>query len=211
MFGQQFNDAEWRSIEAACGCTLSKSVRDNILQVTQEFLTLESVQTGNVANVKVVLESYDKATSRFLNAIFSDPSGQSAASIHAHDLVELNFNKVGEREESLFDGMLTTLRAFHVACNTALKQLRELETSSKRDKAWQVWIARLTEIIDQAGLPCSASDGLVSKDCFTGLVWPLQCCLPEQVRRHTTREAECAKEIKGAQALAKRGTIYGDQ
>jgi acyl dehydratase len=40
---------------------------------------------GDVVDVKVVLESYDKAASRFFNAIFADPSGQSAGSIHAHD------------------------------------------------------------------------------------------------------------------------------
>jgi len=82
MTDLQFNDAEWRGIEAACGWTLSKSLRDHILQVTQEFLTLQTLQRGNGADVKVVLESYDKAASRFFNAIFADPSGQSAANIH---------------------------------------------------------------------------------------------------------------------------------
>jgi len=55
MTDLQFNDAEWRGIEAACGWTLSKSLRDHILQVTQEFLTLQTLQRGNGADVKVVL------------------------------------------------------------------------------------------------------------------------------------------------------------
>jgi hypothetical protein len=172
-----------------------KTLRDNIIRVTQEFLTLENVQTDNVADVKVVLESYDKAASRFFSAIFADPSAQSAASIHAHDLIESTSKGPGKNEENLFDAMLTTLRAFHIACNTALKQLRELQSStSKSDKAWRLWISWLTEVIDQAGLPFSVSKDLGSKgktnDQFTGFVWHLQRCLPEDVRRHTASEVE---------------------
>ena len=204
MLYLRLNDGEWRGIEAACGWTLSKTLRDNIIRVTQEFLTLENVQTDNVSDVKVLLESYDKAASRFFSAIFADASGQSAASIHAHDLIESSSKGTGKSEESLFDAMLTTLRAFHIACNTALKQLRELQTStSKSDKAWRLWISWLTEVIDQAGLPSSVSKDLGSKaktnDQFTGFVWQLQRCLPEDVRRHTASEVDCAEAISDAQ------------
>jgi len=185
MTDLQFNDAEWRGIEAACGWTLSKSLRDHILQVTQEFLTLQTLQRGNGADVKVVLESYDKAASRFFNAIFADPSGQSAVNIHAHDLIESNSKRLGKSDESLFDGMLTLLRAFHIACNTALKELRELQTSPcKSDKTWRLWIWRLTEVIDEAGLPYFLSKDLGGKSksdeqwaSFARLVWQLQRCL----------------------------------
>jgi hypothetical protein len=204
MLYLRLNDGEWRGIEAACGWTLSKTLRDDIIRVTQEFLTLENVQTNNVADVKVVLESYDKAASRFFNAIFADPSGQSAASIHAHDLIESSAKKLDKSEESLFDGMLMTLRTFHIACNTALKQLRELQTSSsKSDKAWELWISWLTGVIDQAGLRSWVSKDLGSKgngnDQFTAFVWQLQRCLPEEVRRHTASEVDCAEAISDAQ------------
>jgi hypothetical protein len=202
MLYLRLNDGEWRGIEAACGWMLSKTLRENIIRVTQEFLTLENVQTDNVADVKVVLESYDKAASRFFSTIFADPSAQSAASIHAHDLIESTSKGSGKNEESLFDAMLTTLRAFHIA---SLKQLRELQTStSKSDKAWRLWICWLTEAIDQEGLPSSVSKDLGSKgkinDQFTGFVWQLQRCLPEDVRRHTASEAECAEAIADVQA-----------
>ena len=164
MLYLRLNDGEWRGIEAACGWTLSKTLRDDIIRVTQEFLTLENVQIDNVADVNVVLESYDKASSRFFRAIFADPSGQSAASIHAHDLIESSSRRSGKNEESLFDTMLTTLRAFHIACNIALKQLREIQTSSSRsDKAWRLWISWLTEIIEQAGLRSWVSKDLAAK------------------------------------------------
>jgi hypothetical protein len=214
MSDTKLNDAEWRAIEVACGWTLSKSLRDNILRVTEEFLTVETFQTGNVADVKVVLESYDKAASRFFNAIFADPSGQSAASTRAHALIEWNSKRLGKSDESLFDGMLTLLRAFHIACNTALKKLRELQTyPSKSDKAWRLWVWRLTEVIDEAGLPSSVSKNLGDKSKsddqsgFTGLVWQLQRCLPEEVRHHTASEVDCAEAISKAQAIAKRGKL----
>jgi hypothetical protein len=109
MSDLKFTDAEWQGMEAACGWALSKTLRDNILRVTQEFLRLEFYQQtgGNVAKVKVVLESYDKAASRFFNAIFADPPAQSAASIHAHDLIEVNSKRLGKSNESLFDEMTT--------------------------------------------------------------------------------------------------------
>jgi hypothetical protein len=210
MLYLRLNDGEWRGIEAACGWTLSKTLRDDIIRVTQEFLTLENVQIDNVADVNVVLESYDKASSRFFRAIFADPSGQSAASIHAHDLIESSSRRSGKNEESLFDTMLTTLRAFHIACNIALKQLREIQTSSSRsDKAWRLWISWLTEIIEQAGLRSWVSKDLGSKgngnDQFTAFVWQLQRCLPEEVRRHTASKEDCVKAVTAAQGVAKRG------
>jgi hypothetical protein len=192
-----FTDDDWRTLEAACGWILSKSLRDNILRATREFLTVETLQTGNIAEVKVILESYDKSATRFFNTIFADSSGQSAATLHAHDLIELSSKRSGNSDESLFDGMLTTLRAFHLACNAALKELRE------SDKAWTLWIWRLIEVIDEAGLLSNdKSDDQCSS--FARLVWQLQRYLPEEVR-HIASEADCAKAISDAQAMAKKG------
>jgi len=208
-----FTDAEWQGIEAACGRALSKTLRDDILRVTRRFLSLEIYQHtgGNVADMKVVLESYDKAASRFFNAIFADPTGQSAASIHAHDLIELNFKKGGE---SLFDEMLALLRAFHISCNAALKELRQLQiSSSSADTAWQLWIRWLSELMDETKLPSPGSKDLGAKgkrgdqSAFTELVWELQRCLPKQVRRHTASKKECAASIRDAQSLALRGKL----
>lgn len=206
MLDAQFNDADWRSIEAACGWTVSKRLRENILRVTRQFLTLETLQRGNVADVKIVLESYDKSASRFFNAIFAD---SSAASVHAHDLIEASSKRAGKSDEaSVFDAMLTLLRGFHLACNTALKELRELQASPcKSDKAWRWWIWRLTEVIEEAGLPSLVSEDTSDEQCapFARLVWQVQRCLPERVRHYTASEAECAKAISDAQARTKRG------
>jgi hypothetical protein len=210
MSDLKFTDAEWQGIEAACGWALSETLRENILRVTRGFLSLEIYQQmgGNVADVKVVLESYDKAGSRFLNAIFADPSGQSAASSHAHDLIELNFKK---SSESLFDEMLALLRAFHISCNSALKELRQLQISpSSTDNAWRLWIRWLSELINETGLSSSGSKDFGAKSksddqsAFTEFVWELQRCLPAEVRRHTASKEECAASIRDAQSLAIR-------
>jgi hypothetical protein len=216
MSGLKFTDAEWQGVEAACGWALSETLRDNILRVTQEFLSLETYQQtgGKVVDVKVVLESYDKAASRFFNAIFDAPSGQFAASTHAHDLIELNSKRLGKSSESLFDEMLALLRAFHIACNSALKQLRELQISSSgTDNAWRLWIRWLSELINETGLPSSGSKDVGAKSksddqsAFTEFVWQLQRCLPEEVRRHTASKQECAASIRDAQSLALRGKL----
>lgn len=162
--------------------------------------------------MKVVLESYDKAASRFFNAIFADPAGQSAASIHAHDLIELNFKK--GRGESLFDEMLALLRAFHISCNAALKELRELQISSpSTDTAWRLWIRWLSELMNETKLPSPGFKDLGAngkrgdQSAFTELVWELQLCLPKQVRRHTASKEECAASIRDAQSLVLRGKL----
>ena len=213
MSDLKFTDAEWQGIEAACGWALSKTLRDKILQVTQEFLSLETYQQtgGNVVDVKVVLESYDKAASRFFNAIFADPSGQSAASIHAHDLIELNFKKGGG---NLFDQMLALLRAFHITCNSALKELREIQISSPgTDNAWRLWIRWLSELINETELSSSGSKDFGAKSksddqsAFTEFVWELQRRLPAEVRRHSASKEECAASIGDAQSLAIRGKL----
>jgi hypothetical protein len=206
----QLSDADWQRIETACGWTLSASLGDNILRVTQEFLALESSErtATSLADVKIVLEAYDKAAGRFFNAIFADPSEQSAASIHAHSLIELHSKKLRKGKENLFDAMLTLLRTFHIASNTAMRELRELQrSSSDSGDAWRLWIWRLTDLIGAARLPASVVGGKGEShepSAFVCFVWQLQRCLAEEVRHHTASEAECAKAISDAQARAKR-------
>jgi hypothetical protein len=203
----QLDDTAWQRIETACRWSLQSRVRLDIARATKAFLLLESLErsTSTAAATRVVLESYDKAASRFFHTVFTDPSGSSDAGVYAHDLIELNFERSrSEKEEAaLFDALSDLLRAFHIACNVSLRQLT---TSFGSGNAWQSWVCRLSDIIDKAELPATARKDVGGKSkrdtqsSFTLFVWALQKCLPERCRRHADSQAALADAITQARS-----------
>jgi hypothetical protein len=208
-----FDDSDWQRIEAACGWTLSTGLREDIRRVTEEFLTYEGSErtAARPADVKVVLEAYDKAASRFFNAIFADPSWHSDASVYAQHLIERNSRELRTGGASIFDAMLALLRDFHIACNASLKQLIEPQNSPfEPGRAWRLWVRQLTELIEAFGLPSSVRKDTGGKSkpdlqsAFARFVWHLQQSLPVECRRHTASESACADAISEAQAFGRR-------
>ena len=191
-----FDSALWRQIENACGVSLPPNVRADIDRATQAFLFFESFEHAPepLAKVKVILEAHDKAATRFFNELFASPFAGSDAGVYAHHLIEKNF-KVSQiaRNAAGLDTLLSLLRAFHIACNTSIKQLNEPPASStfRKGNAWTNWISRLTEILRGAKLPFGVGKPIGNKSRsdkqspFTLLVWELQLCLPAECRRHT--------------------------
>jgi hypothetical protein len=211
----KFDDSDWQRIEAACGWTLSTGLRKDIGRVTEEFLTVEGSErtAATPADVKVVLEAYDKAASRFFSAVFADPSGLSDAGVFAQHLIERNSREVGKGSANIFESMLALLRAFHIACNASLKRLNDPQNSPfKPGSAWRLWVSRLTELIEAAELRSSVRNaGNKSKtdaqSAFARFVWYLQLLLPEECRRHTASEAACADAIRDVQAKEARKSL----
>ena len=100
------------------------------------------------------------------------------------------------------DALLNLLRAFHIACNTSIKQLNDASTSSfRKGNAWATWISRLTEILKAAKLPVIVRKDGGSKtksdkqSPFVSFVWELQKCLPAECRHHTQSEAALADAL----------------
>src|SRR4029077_10735840 len=100
----------------------------------------------------------------------------------AHHLIENNFKafELGGNHETL-DALLNLLRAFHIACNSSIKQLNDPSPSSAfQGKAWMTWITQLTEILEEVSSPVSvrkAAGGISKRDKdspFIRLVWELQ-------------------------------------
>ena len=118
------DDDRWEQIEHAYGSSLSPPIRARIIRAIESYLFLHSFERTpeRLAKVKVVLESHDKAASRFFNELFTGPSVTSDAGAYAHHLIENNF-KSSQTELGL-DGLLDVLRAFHIACNVSIKQLK---------------------------------------------------------------------------------------
>jgi hypothetical protein len=197
---------KWRQIEKAYDSSLLPNVRADIVRATAEFLFLESFErtVEPLAKVKVILEAHDKAATRFFNELFASPSAGSDAGVYAQHLIENNFkaSQLGNGAAGL-DAVLSLLSAFHLACNTSIKQLNDTSPSSafRQGNAWASWIFRLTEIMSEAGLPHTIRKDAGNKSksdrqsAFTQFVGELQSCLPVECRRHTHSEAALADAI----------------
>ena len=207
------DSAKWRQVEKIYGSFLPPNVRADIVRATEAFLFFEGFERTSepLAKVKVILEAHDKAATRFFNELFAGPAAISDGGVYAHHLIENNFkaSQLGSDAAGL-DALLNLLRAFHVACNTSIKQLNEASPSStfRTGNAWTTWISRLTEILKAAKVPCSVRKDVGNKNTsnnkspFVLFVRELQNCLPEECRRHTHSEAVLADAISKAQSLA---------
>lgn len=178
------DDDRWKRIEHAYGSSLSLPIRARIIRAIESYLFLHSVERTpeRMAKVKVVLESHDKAASRFFNELFTGPSVTSDAGAYAHYLIENNF-KSSQTELGL-DGLLDVLRAFHIACNVSIKQLNDPSSSkTRKSDAWSIWINRLAEIVSEGGSPIAVlatNSSMLTK--LPSLVGELQSFLPRQCR-----------------------------
>jgi len=196
------DSAKWQQIEKAYGSSLSPTVRADIVRASEAFLFLESFERTPepFAKVKLILEAHDKAATRCFNELFAGPSAVSDAGIYAHHLIEKNFKAKGAAG---LDALLNLLRAFHIACNTSIKQLNDASSSSafRKGNAWTAWINRLTEILKAVKLPVAVRKDGGSKSKrdkqspFVSFVWELQKCLPTQCRRHTQSEVALADAL----------------
>ena len=206
--------AKWQQIEKAYGSSLPPNLRADVVRVTEAFLFFESFErtAEPLAKVKVILEAHDRAATRFFNELFAGPSALSDAGIYAHHLIENNFKASQLRSDAAgLDALLNLLSAFHIACNTSIKQLNDASPSSafQKGNAWTTWTSQLTEILKAVKLPASASEdgGGKSSDKqspFALFVWELQKCLPAECRRHTQSEAALADALSEAHSLARK-------
>ena len=166
------DSASWRLIEKANGTPLPAKLREEIVRATDAFLFFEGFErTGeSPAKVKVILEAHDKAATRFFNELFGGPSSFSDAGIYAHYLIDNNFGRAKSGSEKVgLDAFLDFLRAFHIACNSAIKQLSDPSTGQSGE-AWSSWISRLGEILE-------------TEKSLAPIILELQKCLPLEYRR----------------------------
>ena len=206
--------AKWQQFEKAYGSSLSPNLLADVVRATEAFLFLEPFErtAEPLAKVKVILEAHDKAATRFFNELFAGPSAVSDAGIYAHHLIENNFKASQLMSDGAgLDALLNLLRAFHIACNTSIKQLNDASPSSafRKGNAWTNWTSQLSEILNEVKLPVYVSEdgGRKSNDKqspFALFVWELQKCLPAECRRHTQSEAALADALSEAHSLARK-------
>jgi hypothetical protein len=151
-------------------------------------------RTGEaIAKVKVILEAHDKAATRFFNELFGAASSLSDAEVYAHHLINNNLKPVRLRSDNAdLDVFLDSLRAFHIACNTAIKQLTD-PSSDRRGDPWKIWLNRLAEIVKE--VQSLRGEGSVDRS-FVQFVGELQKCLPSECQRDQAAIAEALLEAR---------------
>jgi hypothetical protein len=205
----KIDGANWQRIEKAYGAPLPPDLRESIVRATEAFLFLQSFERSAepLAKVKVILEAHDKAATRFFHELFGGPSAVSDAGVYAHYLIENNFkaSQLAAGTTGL-DAFLNLLRAFHIACNSAIKQLNgpSLSPAVQRGDAWKTWISQLRPILSEGKLPVAVrkddsnkSNG-AKQSSFVPFVWELQKCLPTECRHAAQSEPALADALRKA-------------
>jgi hypothetical protein len=191
---------------------LQQNVRRDILRASEAFLLFEKfeLEPEVLPQVKIILESHEKAAIRFFNDLFVGPPTMSDAGVCSHHLIEHNFKASQLKTEvETLDAFINLLRAFHIACNISIRQVAASlpPFTSQKDSAWTNWIGRLTEILKAAKLPHSLGKdvGKIEQSPFVLFIWEVQKCLPETSRRHCRSQAALAEAIGEALSRKHRG------
>jgi hypothetical protein len=162
------------------------------------FFSESFARTGEpTANVKVVLEAHDKAATRFFNELFDSPSSFSDAGVYAHHLIDSNFKppRLGSDNSGL-DAILDFLRAFHIACNAAIKQLNDPSTAQKGNP-WKIWLNRVAEIVAEVkSLRGKGGDESAIDRPLVQFVREMQNCFPSECQRDPAAIEQALLEAK---------------
>jgi hypothetical protein len=176
------SDKAWIEIERAYGHKLSEAIKLEVLRVTTLFVMFEPFERAArpSAEAEKRVQSIKDFAGKSFSDLFSGPSDD--ATTFADELVDRHFNR-RLREELL---------SLAAACNSALAEM-ESSPSHREGAAWDQWIRGLTTILDAAGLPTTASKGRGksksdSPSSFVSFVLKLQNCVPDEARRHKTRD-----------------------
>jgi hypothetical protein len=200
----EIDAANWRLIEEAYGASLQPNIRADILRATEVFLFSQNFERTDeaIAKVKVILEGHDKAATRFFNELFGGASSLSDAGVYAHHLIDNNFKPARLRSDKAdLDVFLDFLRAFHIACNTAMKQLTD-PSSDRRVSPWKIWLNRLAEIVEEVK-SLRGESGVDHP--FVQFVGELQKCLPSECQREQAAIAEALLEARSKPRKRNKG------
>ena len=195
----EIDAANWRLIEEAYGTSLQPKIRTDVIRATEVFLFSQNFGRTDeaIAKVKVILEAHDKAATQFFNELFGGASSLSDAGVYAHHLIDNNFKPARLRSDKAdFDVFLDFLRAFHIACNTAIKQLTD-PSSDRRGNPRKIWLNRLAEIVEEVKSLRGDASGESNVDHpFVQFVRELQKCLPSECQLDQAAIAEAVLEAR---------------
>ena len=197
------NEADWQRIETAYGKKLSCGVRNAVLGATRGFVVLDICerQAEPVADAEKIIDVCKKAAGNFQCALLATTSSSDVAS-YVRDLIAKNFHDTRlSNKDQLFNTLISLLNSFRVACDSSLTELNVPSFPPFGEgECWKYWIPRLTEIMQEAGLPTGVRKDTDKRKSdkpspFVALVRELQECLPDGCRKTTHSDDALAEAI----------------
>jgi hypothetical protein len=180
----------WDKIQAAYGYPLSNTVRQAIVEATNNYLASE-VFERNAKPSKPVIDMVEaiKAASDNLRKKLSPAGGESGAFAQSVIRQYLSSKHLQvEPYEQVFQVLGEVMSSLSAACIQALSELDDPDAKVFRDGvSWASWIRALTAIAEQNVLPTAAhkaGDSEAEFGPFARFVEALQVHLPKQARRH---------------------------
>jgi hypothetical protein len=181
-------EPHWGSIEQAYGHPLVGTIRQLILTATKDFIDearfeqnaplQKDVKDWLARLRRISLEFKDALTGR---GALSD-SGMRLVTV----LLQQEIKSLGPQAASL-SACQTMASKLAIACQRTATKMRN--KGFDEGDAWASWVAKLTRILGEAGLPTGAphsrdkkSDDSVAS--FVALVIAIQKVLPSEIRRH---------------------------
>jgi hypothetical protein len=177
----------WRRIENGYGRTLPDTVRQQLLEATEEYVRFGSLESeaAKVSDARDQIVRLQGAAGRFAEAL--NAAEQEDAGFYAVQLID----KAVKRAPSGSRGALTTrklstaLWRFQSICSDALKDLEEVDGWHRPGTRWRQWIGRLTQIVRSHKLPYGVRKDVDKQKTgrpsgFVLLVGELQSFLPHQ-------------------------------
>ena len=198
------DDTGWERIEKTYGHSIAPNVRNELLDVTNQYLYWVAFEHNAPPRRDAVERAKElkKAAAKFGERLsHSDRKINQKSAKYAKFVIAENFDDVRLIGRDRFDSLAGVISSFFVACNLAIRKLESPDQPGFRDgEDWGLWILRLTDVMKSHDLPWRVRKDVDKSDSvspFVCLVWELQQHIP--YRRHAT-EGALSKGITSARA-----------
>jgi hypothetical protein len=191
-------DESWNAVEATYSCALSDTIRQSIIDVTNQFLASE-VFERNAKPLKPAIDMVEaiKAASENLRTKLSTAGSEAGAFVQS--VVKEHFSSSHlrlEPYEQIFQGLGDVMSSLSAACTEGLAELDDPDAKVfRKGVSWESWIRALTDIAEQNGLATAAPKAGNSEaelGPFARFVEVLQEYLPKEARRHANTRLSSA-------------------
>jgi hypothetical protein len=165
----EIKDEIWSEFEDALGNNIEPQVRSALIEATNNYLMFAIGECAEpIVDVKRRIHDLKTSAETFLHALIKEDG--STARLWADHLIATQFSK-----PNLYN-FTSEMMEFVAACDRADKSIAST-SNSPRLPGWDAWIAKLTALMEENGLPFEArkdSDKSDRASPFVRFIYKLQ-------------------------------------
>jgi hypothetical protein len=217
----ELGSSDWDRIEHAYAQSFSPQLRDEVVNITKEFLYWSSAeQTPPLRDAQKRAKSLRKFTASLLKEI----QRKSDVSPYTNELIAVCFRKFWPKKtksipvaewDAVPSEVTKALSSFLRACDEALNQMKSLSPKTwmwEDGGAWNRWVVQLSNLAETNGFPTASSVSRPKLDpekasSFVTFVDQLQASIPEKYQRHCQSSVALSEAIKRARKHRPQNTI----